>query len=727
MKMILKLKQFTLIVAILALSSCNPRVQALGGQQSTPIPSPISSRAAATLPGPTASSPAPAASATPGPAATIAPLPVSTLAAVQVSPCASSTPASAAYKATLCLTAPANDSTISSDVTVSSAVTTTGKDPGIERMVFNLNGSYLLTDYQAPFTFTLPTPDWSDGAYVLSATAYLRDGFTTSPASIVLHLQNGAASAGSSQVFSPSSGTLPQNGKPFVVVAAGDGASGERSSAIVVDLIASLNPNLFLYLGDVYEKGTSTEFYNWYGPSGTGFGRFRPITDPTIGNHEYTSGSPQGYFQYWDQIPDYYSFNAGGWHFISLNANSSYVGVDRQSPQYQWLATDLAGAASSCTIVFYHQPLFNIGPEGPAKDMADIWALLAKNKVAIVLNGHDHDYQRWVPLDALGQPTSAGVTEFIAGGGGHGLQTILGKDPRVAFSDDLNPDTFGALKLVLNPGGAVFSYINSAGAVLDSGVVPCTKAGADTQPPTPPTDVTVDATNPSHVTLAWQPSTDNTGVKGYTVYRNGQSIGMVSDGSLTYVDTTALQNTHYQYTVDAFDLADNHSAPSDTMAVTLPRMLTSLKIDAEADTYVNAATPELNFGSASSLRVDANPNVNAYLRFNVTGLAGASISRALLLVYANNSSDLGIRLQAVVNNGWDEHAITYKNAPALGSVIASSGSMMSTGWVTFDVTAYITQEGAYNFGISTVSPSALSLQSRESGADTPQLILDLKP
>ncbi len=67
----------------------------------------------------------------------------------------------------------------------------------------------------------------------------------------------------------------------------------------------------------------------------------------------------------------------------------------------------------------------------------------------IVLNGHDHDYQRWVPLDGSGQPSPTGITEFVAGGGGHGLQTIVTTDTRVAYSNDLNPAAFGVLLLQL--------------------------------------------------------------------------------------------------------------------------------------------------------------------------------------------------------------------------------------------------------------------------------------
>ena len=147
------------------------------------------------------------------------------------------------------------------------------------------------------------------------------------------------------------------------VAAVGDGASGVQNAKQVTDLIPGWSPNLVLYLGDVYEKGTATEFYNWYGTSSTFYGRFRAITNPTIGNHEYENNQAPGYFDYWDNVPNYYSFNAGGWHFISLNANSQ-VKQNVGSPQYEWLKQDLSASTANCTIVYFHQPVYSDGPEG---------------------------------------------------------------------------------------------------------------------------------------------------------------------------------------------------------------------------------------------------------------------------------------------------------------------------------------------------------------------------
>ena len=85
------------------------------------------------------------------------------------------------------------------------------------------------------------------------------------------------------------------------------------------------------------------------------------ITNPTIGNHEYIGGSAAGYFDYWNNIPNYYSFDAGGWHFIGLNSNASHIEIIAWA-QYAWLSQDLATNSSKCTIVYYHHHLIRYWP-----------------------------------------------------------------------------------------------------------------------------------------------------------------------------------------------------------------------------------------------------------------------------------------------------------------------------------------------------------------------------
>ena len=220
--------------------------------------------------------------------------------------CNTSTPSgtvTVTYTVTLCIDAPVDGSTVTGDVPVTVSYTVNGTGPTAQRMQFNLDGQYLLTDYQTPYTFLLPTEKFADGAHTLSVQAWMRDQNLSDFTNISLNFSNGNATQPQNNgALTPTPGTNPAAGQPFVLAAVGDGAGGDQSAADVTNLISSWNPNLFFYLGDVYEKGSRSEFFNWY-QSSRFFGRFASITDPTVGNHEYTAGVADGYFDYWGQTP----------------------------------------------------------------------------------------------------------------------------------------------------------------------------------------------------------------------------------------------------------------------------------------------------------------------------------------------------------------------------------------------------------------------------------------
>ncbi|HLO31462.1 MAG TPA: Ig-like domain-containing protein, partial [Anaerolineales bacterium] len=502
--------------------------------------------------------------------------------------CVTSSMNGGAYTVKLCIDAPADGATITGAQTVSVTPTPGGAYPGIAKLLFNLNGGYLITDYQSPYSFTLPTTKWVDGSYVLSVSALMKDGLNSQPSSITLIFNNGITTPpGETNTFAPTSGTTPSSGQPFVIATAGDGADGALYSGLVTDMIASWNPNLFLYVGDVYEKGSKAEFYNWYGTTNSFWGRFRSITDPAIGNHEYENGVAPGYLDYWgltQNSPTYYSYDANGWHFIALNSNCGLLHICAPGQaEYQWLLNDLNAHNNVCTIAYFHHPVFNVGYEGYATTMNDIWTLMVQHGVDIVLTGHDHDYQRWVPLDGninnqspnlFGNPSPTGITEFVAGGGGHGIQTFKLTDSRRVTGFDTSPNTFGALRMELNQYGASFQYINYQGTVLDSGAVPCIGAPADTTAPSAPTNLTATASSATRADLSWSSSGDNSGVAGYDIYRDGSllaSLGVVN----SYSDANLTLGTTYNYQVKARDAAGNLSSFSNNASVTTPLLLFS--------------------------------------------------------------------------------------------------------------------------------------------------------
>jgi hypothetical protein len=102
---------------------------------------------------------------------------------------------------------------------------------------------------------------------------------------------------------------------------------------------------------------------------------------------------------------------------------------------------------------------------------------------------------------------------------------------------------------------------------------------------------------------------------------------------------------------------------------------------------------------------------------------GGTITQVRLLLFSNNSDSSGIRAWAVSDNTWGELTANYNNAPALGSQLATSAAFASGVWVSLDVTAYVTGNGTYSFGVTNLSSTAISLAARESGANAPQLVI----
>jgi hypothetical protein len=244
------------------------------------------------------------------------------------------------------------------------------------------------------------------------------------------------------------------------VWAVGDGAAAGADDEAVAARIQAEAIDRFLYLGDVYDRGTAREFATRYESA---FGRFKPITNPTPGNHEW-SNRAEGYDAYWGsgvRQPDgghWYSFDLNDWHFVSLSSMEAH---GPGSPQLAWLQADLARYPGTCTIAFTHYPRFSAGPAYNVESLEPLFAALSGHAVAL-LAGHEHNYQRHLP--------TRGITQFVVGTGGHSIQSGDGFDPRLAYSRN---DAFGALRLRLALGQATFEFVPVSGPALDAGSLEC--------------------------------------------------------------------------------------------------------------------------------------------------------------------------------------------------------------------------------------------------------------
>lgn len=264
--------------------------------------------------------------------------------------------------------------------------------------------------------------------------------------------------------------------KADVLVGAGDiAACGEIEGAQATARLLDDIPGTIFAAGDLADPdGTTEEFKDCYGPT---WGRFRARTRPSPGNHEYHAKDATPYFQYFgaeagEPGKGYYSYELAGWHIVVLNSDCSDVGCTRGSPQEQWLRQDLASHPAPCTLAYWHHPLFSSGHHGNDPAMKPVWQDLYSAHADVVLNGHDHDYERFAPQDPDGHPDpTQGIREFVVGTGGR-HQRSFGTPLRA--SEVRNTGTFGVLKLTLRPKSYDWQFVPVAGQTFtDSGSETC--------------------------------------------------------------------------------------------------------------------------------------------------------------------------------------------------------------------------------------------------------------
>lgn len=159
-----------------------------------------------------------------------------------------------------------------------------------------------------------------------------------------------------------------------------------------------------------------------------------------------------------------------------------------------------------------------------------------------------------------------------------------------------------------------------------------------------------------------------------------------------------------------------------TQAISFPAT-SQFTFNASADSCVAQSTPDQNFGSSLSLRIDNTPITRSYLRFVVSGLGANSIQAVKLRVYANSANLTGYSVSAVSDNSWAEKTITFNNSPAPGTLLGNSQAFSGTSWVEVDLSGSIRSEGTYNLVLTTKNNTNTSLASRESSGKAPQLVI----
>lgn len=261
-----------------------------------------------------------------------------------------------------------------------------------------------------------------------------------------------------------------------VLVGAGDiGVCGSTADESTAELLDGIVGTVFTAGDTVYPNGTTAEYQQCYAPS---WGRHLARTRPASGNHEYRTPGAAGYFGYFgaaagNPAEGWYAYDLGAWRIRVLNSNCAEVGgCGPGSAQYTWLQSDLAAYPQPCAAAIWHQPRWSSGTYGDSGAMAPLWSALYAAGTELVIAGHEHDYERFTPLDETGAPDPTnGIRSFVVGTGGAGLRpfgTIR------AGSEVRNASANGVLRLTLRGDGYDWAFIPIPGRTFtDSGTGDC--------------------------------------------------------------------------------------------------------------------------------------------------------------------------------------------------------------------------------------------------------------
>ncbi len=252
-------------------------------------------------------------------------------------------------------------------------------------------------------------------------------------------------------------------------------SAGQCQQQATAELAGTLAPDAVIALGDLqYESGALEEFQRSWALS---WGRFDDIIFPVPGNHEYRTDGAAGYLHYFDTGP-YYVREIGDGRLYLLNSNRDQIDCDQEAA---WLTEDLAANPNSCAAIAMHHPRWSSSNHHGSQEQVDaLWSAAADAGVDVSLAGHDHDYERFAPIDGAGQTVDqgtaggSGTTHFVVGTGGRSLYEIGEPRPGSAFATD---EAFGVLALTLSSKSFGWRFVNVDGDTLDSGERACNPVG----------------------------------------------------------------------------------------------------------------------------------------------------------------------------------------------------------------------------------------------------------
>src|ERR671910_2383288 len=242
------------------------------------------------------------------------------------------------------------------------------------------------------------------------------------------------------------------------IVGAGDIANNGNADVATGNLIdARPNARVFTAGDNAYPNGSASDFTNKYHPA---WGPFKNRTSPSPGNHDYNTFGASGYKNYFGSVaglrlvnPTYYVYTLGAWRVYALDSN---ISMKIGSPQYNFVQNDLATNGALCELAYWHHPIASSGEHGNDARARPIFAFFDAQGGDLVLNGHDHNYERFTNINSSGQVSTSGVRQIIVGTGGANLRGLGFVQPG---SEVRNSTTHGIVDINLSSTGYTGTFV----------------------------------------------------------------------------------------------------------------------------------------------------------------------------------------------------------------------------------------------------------------------------
>jgi predicted phosphodiesterase len=526
---------------------------------------------------------------------------------------------------------------------------------------------------------------------------------------------------------------------PWTMLVFGDSGGGNAKQAAVRDAMLRSPADVIVHTGDmVYENGEPENYDPRF---------FEPYRDlirrldvwPCAGNHDVITASGQPWRDAFitpannaAHNEQYYSFDFGNAHVTVLDSNAS---TSPGSAQYKFLDQDLAATTALWKLVVLHHTLFSNGSSGGNPTLrTNLVPLFDAHGVDLVLAGHDHDYERTLPM-VNGQVVApgSGTVYVTTGGGGDSIRGV-GTSAFTAYSES----AFHFTRLTEGGGWLLLQMIRDDGAVRDS--MTLTKGGV------PPAPRCGDG-------LVNQPGEQCDGAD-----HPACAAGCAADCTCLPRCGDGTVNQASESCDGRSDIACPGLCLGPTCSCGAPDQIVTLT--PVADTFIESGTQATwDHGIANQLNVDEKPGDLTYLRFDL-GAVTRPVTAATLTLYCTNASSDGGTVYPVYDSSWIEGTQTGRDASSAGgpgitwSQVDTNGdgtidTLDTSPWVpdvttdgatlgivaagqsyTTDVTPFFQGgPGLYSVAVRSASDNGAAYASREATnvAQRPQLRLELAP